>query len=123
MPSLQPYASSLQPQASQPATRRVTQGLIEGGLLLPELGAVSKVQREVSGVAGCDMRTDFLLSHPSGDHAAAKPGERGAGSEGAGAEGGADCCTVLEVKTVVDTDYDPALPRPERGGKVPTFLT
>ena len=101
----------------------MTQGLIEGGLLLPELGAVSKVQREVSGVAGCDMRTDFLLSHPSGDHAAAKPGERGAGSEGAGVEGGADRCTVLEVKTVVDTDYDPALPRPERGGKVPTFLT
>ena len=35
------------------------QGLIEGGLLLSELGAVSKVQREVSGVAGCDMRTGF----------------------------------------------------------------
>ena len=105
----------------------MTQGLIEGGLLLPELGAVIKVQREVSGVAGCDMRTDFLLSHPpagpAAAHAAAKPGERGAGSEGAGAEGGADRCTVLEVKTVVDTDYDPALPRPERDGKVPTFLT
>jgi len=62
----------------------LTQGLIEGGLLLPELGAVSKVQREVSGVAGCDMRTDFLLSHPAGDkglyplageHAAEKSGE------------------------------------------------
>ena len=29
---------------------------------------------------------------------------------------------MLEVKTVVDTDYDPALPRPEGDGKVPTFL-
>lgn len=108
---------------------RLAQGLIEGGLLLPELGAVSKVQREVSGVAGCDMRTDFLLSHPSpspaGDHLGS--GEDVAEGRGkrevAGAEGGAEeRCTVLEVKTVVDTDYDPALRRSTGGGKVPTFL-
>ena len=87
------------------------------------------------------MRTDFLLSHPAGDRPpaekGAKRGKRGAGGEGAGGEaagagaggegagagegveGSADRCTVLEVKTVVDTDYDPALPRPESGGKVP----
>ena len=85
------------------------------------------------------MRTDFLLSHPAGDRPPAEkgakrgkrgPGGEGAGGEvaggegagageGAGGEGGADRCTVLEVKTVVDTDYDPALPRPESGGKVP----
>lgn len=60
--------------------------LIRGGTLTEELGggAIARVQREVTGVGGTDMRTDFLLTHEDGSQ------------------------TVVEVKTVVDTDYDPA---------------
>ena len=43
------------------------------------------IRREVTGVAGTDMRCDFLIRHDDGSR------------------------TVLEVKTVVDTDYDSAL--------------
>ena len=49
----------LNPNPNPSPNSNPNQGLIEGGLLLSELGAVNKVQREVSGVAGCDMRTDF----------------------------------------------------------------
>ena len=45
------------------------------------------------GVAGTDMRCDFLLTHADGKK------------------------TVVEVKTVVDTDYDPAT-APQRDGCV-----
>ena len=47
--------------------------------------AIERVQREVTGVAGTDMRCDFLLTHRNGEQ------------------------TIVEVKTVVDTDYDPKL--------------
>lgn len=49
---------------------------------LTEIGPVQKLQREVTGVAGTDMRCDFLCTTPT---------KR----------------VVLEVKTVVDTDYHP----------------
>lgn len=56
---------------------------------VPSLGQISSVRREVSGFAGTDMRADFVLTQGEG-------------------EGEGDEQTVLEVKTVVDTDYDPA---------------
>ena len=58
-----------------------SQGLVEevGG------GPIEKIEKEVTGVAGTDMRCDFLLTHADGKK------------------------TVVEVKTVVDTDYDPSL--------------
>lgn len=75
---------------------RVADALLRRGSLDEDLGSpVSKIEREVSGVAGTDMRTDFLVSHPDGSK------------------------TVLEIKTVVDTDYDPGVERKEgEGGKV-----
>ena len=46
---------------------RVADALLRRGSLDEDLGSpVSKIEREVSGVAGTDMRTDFLLSHPDG---------------------------------------------------------
>ena len=88
---------------------KIAQGLVMGGLL-SELPAATEVQREVTGVAGTDMRCDFLLSHAE-EHK------------------GTPRRTVLEVKTVVDTDYDPVLQPAQKdkeakaGGKAPpTFL-
>ena len=70
---------------------KIALALIERRLVagLPSAGTI---QREVTGVAGCDMRSDFVLGHGGGDGAAAA------------------AQTVVEVKTVVDTDYDPATP-------------
>jgi len=55
--------------------------------------AIQKIEREVTGVAGTDMRCDFLLTHTDSSK------------------------TVIEVKTVVDTDYDPKT-APKRPGCV-----
>lgn len=52
--------------------------------LIAELAPVSQIHREVTGVAGCDMRSDFVLDHSD-------PPSK----------------SVVEVKTVVDSDYDP----------------
>jgi len=54
---------------------------------LTELPSISSVQREVRNPAGCDMRADFVLSHDA-------DGKKK---------------TVVEIKTVVDTDYDYAV--------------
>jgi len=67
---------------------KIAQALLERQLI-PALPAAEQIQREVAGVAGCDMRCDFLLSH------------------------GPSAKTVVEVKTVVDTDYAPET-APER---------
>jgi len=75
--------------------------LLEGGRLSDQLigGAIEKIEKEVTGVAGTDMRADFVLTHAGGQK------------------------TVMEVKTVVDTDYDPACTPPERfPGKKCVFL-
>lgn len=74
---------------------KVAQELLSRGRLDKELGCapIVKIEREVRNVAGCDMRTDFLLTHDD------------------------DSKTVVEVKTVVDTDYDPKT-APERKGCV-----
>jgi DNA-binding sugar fermentation-stimulating protein len=69
--------------------------LLSRGLLDDDLGRgpIAKVEREVTGVAGTDMRCDFLLTHAD------------------------ETRTVVEVKTVVDTDYDPKT-APDRSGCV-----
>ena len=74
---------------------KVSDALIKSGALTDELGGseITEVKREVSGVAGCDMRCDFLLGHADGTQ------------------------TIVEVKTVVDTDYDPALHAAEPGAR------
>lgn len=78
-PSLGERAASALLQGCKPL-----QDLVTGGQ------AIERVQREVTGVAGTDMRCDFLLTHADGEQ------------------------TIVEVKTVVDTDYDPALTPPDR---------
>ena len=74
---------------------KVANSLLHKGRLLEDLGGVpiAKIEREVSGVGGTDMRCDFLITHTDGTK------------------------TVLEVKTVVDTDYDPRS-APDRAGCV-----
>lgn len=74
---------------------RAAHALLSNGVLTTALGggAVEKVEREVTGVAGTDMRCDFLVTHADATK------------------------TVLEVKTVVDSDYNPAF-APERAGCV-----
>lgn len=57
--------------------------------LIRELPKVDRLRKEVTGVAGTDMRADFLLEH--------------AGNK----------ATAIEVKTVLNTDYNPATP-PDR---------
>jgi len=63
----------------------LTASLFEKGLVgdLPE---VQNIRREVTGIAGSHMRTDFVLEHTSNE------------------------ATVVEVKTVLNTDYNPATP-------------
>ena len=74
---------------------KAASALLSEGLLTEALGGakIESIQREVAGVAGTDMRCDFLITHTDASK------------------------TVLEVKTVVDTDYDPQT-APERDGCV-----
>ena len=73
--------------------------LLQSGTFEAELGPIAKLQREVTGVAGTDMRCDFLLTGDDGVQ------------------------TIVEVKTVVDTDYDPKLTDDGRfPKKAPVFL-
>eukprot|EP00457_Paulinella_chromatophora_P003257 gb/GEZN01003263.1/.p1 GENE.gb/GEZN01003263.1/~~gb/GEZN01003263.1/.p1 ORF type:complete len:535 (-),score=79.67 gb/GEZN01003263.1/:449-2053(-) len=67
------------------AERLLELGVLDTQLLAPGDRTVS-FKREVSKIAGSDMRVDFVLT--------AKSGQR----------------TVLEVKTVPDTDYNPQTP-------------
>ena len=69
---------------------KAANALLNSGCLESQLGKIAKLQREVTGVAGNDMRCDFLLTDAEGAQ------------------------TILEVKTVVDTDYDPGLTGPDR---------
>jgi len=65
---------------------QATAALLNAGGLDEALGVtVVTVEREVSKPAGCDMRCDFVATGADGSR------------------------TVVEVKTVVDSDYDPAL--------------
>ena len=75
----------------------------------------------MSAVAGADMRADFVLLR-EGEKSAEKSAPAGS-AKGAGAgagDGTGGHAAVVEVKTVVDTDYDPAVAREE--GDKPTFL-
>lgn len=63
--------------------------LLERGMVSELAAPTVSLQREVSGIAGCDMRADFLVSHKNGSR------------------------SVLEVKTVLNTDYDPKT-KPDR---------
>ena len=74
---------------------RATAALLRCGALDAALGTkVTTIRQQVSNPAGCDMRCDFEVT-------------------------GADATsrTIIEVKTVVDSDYDPATP-PSRPGCV-----
>jgi len=74
---------------------KIAMELLTRGRLKDELGPIEAVKREAKGVAGTDMRVDFLLTHPGGRR------------------------TMVEVKTVVDTDYNPATaPEKPKGGCV-----
>jgi len=57
--------------------------LLEQGMV-QELPPKVAIHREVAGVAGCDMRADFVVDHSN------------------------KSSTVVEVKTVLNTDYNPA---------------
>jgi DNA-binding sugar fermentation-stimulating protein len=62
---------------------KLAHALIERGMV-QELPSVVGLRREVAGVAGCDMRADFVAEHSD------------------------KSSTVVEVKTVLNTDYNPA---------------
>lgn len=66
---------------------RIAQSLLEKNLLT-ELPPIKKVSTQVTNVCGCDMRTDFVLTHEDGSR------------------------SVMEVKQVVDTDYNSKSPPP-----------
>lgn len=61
---------------------KLAHALLAGGHLNHEFPAITKLEREVSKPCDCDMRADFVLTHADdGSHK-----------------------TIVEVKTVVDTD-------------------
>ncbi|KAG7342057.1 sugar fermentation stimulation protein [Nitzschia inconspicua] len=62
---------------------KVAEELVRRNLLGPDFPLVESFQREVRNVGGADMRADFLIQHT--DHSLPP--------------------RILEVKTVVDTDY------------------
>eukprot|EP00468_Gymnochlora_sp_CCMP2014_P000457 CAMPEP_0167742590 /NCGR_PEP_ID=MMETSP0110_2-20121227/1521_1 /TAXON_ID=629695 /ORGANISM="Gymnochlora sp., Strain CCMP2014" /LENGTH=429 /DNA_ID=CAMNT_0007626819 /DNA_START=109 /DNA_END=1394 /DNA_ORIENTATION=+ len=70
----------------------IAESIVKQGLLNDQLpfGPVVEYTREVKEVAGTHMRVDFLLVHANGKR------------------------SILEIKTVVDTDYDPQLTPPNR---------
>ena len=65
---------------------KFTHEMLKRGLV-KELGEVVDIKREVAKVCGTDMRVDFVVTHKDGTR------------------------TALEVKTVVDADYNPAIIR------------
>ena len=65
--------------------------------LVKELGELTEIKREVAKVCGTDMRVDFVVTHQNGTR------------------------TALEVKTALDTDYDPAIVRVKEGKAKVTF--
>lgn len=67
---------------------KLTTSLLEKGLI-SGLPKVERIRKEVTGVAGCDMRADFVLEHANKQ------------------------ASVIEVKTVLNTDYNPSTP-PDR---------
>ena len=93
---------------------KLAAALLEGGMLDAELGSgpVRSLRKEVTGIAGSDMRTDFVVEHGA-EHAAAPRKRRGKDAATAPRR------TVLEIKTVVDSDYAPET-APER--KAGVFL-
>lgn len=63
---------------------KIAHKLLENGLVKELHSPATALQREVSGVAGCSMRADFVAEHKDSSK------------------------TVIEVKTVLNTDYNPA---------------
>lgn len=63
---------------------KLAQALLERSMVKELPSSVVGLRREVAGVAGCDMRADFVLEHSD------------------------KSSTVVEVKTVLNTDYNPA---------------
>ena len=59
---------------------KIAESIAASNLLVEHIGPVESFEREVRNICGSDMRTDFVLSHPNGTR------------------------SVMEVKTVVDTD-------------------
>lgn len=72
---------------------KIAEQLVHNNLLGPTFPKVGEFQREVRNIAGTDMRADFLIHH---EDPKCRP-------------------RILEVKTVVDTDYAAnAAPDPDR---------
>jgi DNA-binding sugar fermentation-stimulating protein len=71
---------------------KIAEQLVERNLLGPSFPTVKSFKREVRNVGGTDMRVDFLIEHEDPD---LPP-------------------RLLEVKTVVDTDYSSSLVLPNR---------
>ena len=67
---------------------KLAKSLLEKNLI-EELPPISSVSTQVSNICGCDMRTDFVVTHSDGSR------------------------RVIEVKQVVDTDYNSLTP-PDR---------
>lgn len=72
--------------------------------------------REVANVCGTDMRADFLL------HGGAGASDGGAGGSKQAEQKTAAEKFVVEVKSVLDTDYDPATAPAEQGQEFGVFL-
>merc|ERR1712032_1218514 len=70
---------------------KLTHEMLKRGLV-KELGELVEIKREVRKICGTNMRVDFVVTHKDGTR------------------------TAVEVKTVVDTDYDPAIGAGQRGG-------
>ena len=68
---------------------KIARSLLEKNLF-SELTPITEVSSQVSNICGCDMRTDFVLTHSDGSR------------------------SVVEVKQVVDTDYNFQTPPPSR---------
>jgi len=62
---------------------KLANSLLQTGLVKELPAKLVSLKREVAGVAGCNMRADFVAEHP-------------------------DSSTVIEVKTALNTDYNPA---------------
>jgi DNA-binding sugar fermentation-stimulating protein len=70
--------------AAHPALgEKLVECIAAGNLLGESVGRIDSFEREVRNICGANMRTDFVLSHPDGSR------------------------SVMEVKTVVDTDVSP----------------
>eukprot|EP00948_MAST-09A_sp_MAST-9A-sp1_P001432 g1432.t1 len=83
---------------------KLAESIVSANLLGGDLGPVESYQREVRNICGADMRVDFVISHQSSSSSSTAGKEKKTTSKTVKSKTKKPQRSVLEVKTVIDTD-------------------